>query len=69
MAKAETALTVSVEPVRKGFLRAAFGWVLMALSAMGFGFPIEPTALLRVRTRSDNRIVHEQRYSGAFQML
>ncbi len=57
-------LVVSVEPLSKGFLRVSLAW-LARLVAGVLDMDIEASAVLRVRARSDNRIVDETSYRGA----
>lgn len=63
---AGSVLTVSVEHLRKGFLRVLFGWLIRAAVAAIGAWESEPSASVRVRRRSDNQIVHEQTYGGAY---
>ena len=63
---AESVLTVTVEPLNRGFLRVALGWIVSAAAAAGLGWLSEPSAALRVRKRADNEIVYEQSFRGSF---
>ena len=63
---AGSVLTVSVEHLSEGFLRVSFGWLIRAVVAAIGAWESQPSASVRVRRRSDDEIVYEQGYRGAY---